>query len=158
MPSTQRGRVRVGRDPDHSQGPRSVLPRVIRAWRHQDWVARDRPNQVQGSWLPGREGDTGCRRSCPLIAPGYWQGRPNPVIQQLLRAGELLNHPASELQTFSLIGYCHERGHWIQIRKSLLTCGAPLRNRTVDLLLTMDGQAVPVTAVYPRPRRDRGWR
>jgi hypothetical protein len=31
-----------------------------------------------------------------------------------------------------------ERGLRIRFRKPLLTCGAPLRNRTVDLLLTMD--------------------
>jgi hypothetical protein len=32
-------------------------------------------------------------------------------------------------------------------RSDLLFCGAPLRNRTVDLLLTIDNQQVPVTAV-----------
>jgi hypothetical protein len=37
----------------------------------------------------------------------------------------------------------------MHMRKLLLTCRAPLRNRTVDLLLTIDNQSVPVTAVEP---------
>ena len=42
------------------------------------------------------------------------------------------------------------------IEKSPRT-GAPLRNRTVDLLLTLDCQAVPVTAVQSLNRPDTGW-
>ena len=41
---------------------------------------------------------------------------------------------------------CTGRGPRIGRRKTRLTCGAPLRNRTVDLLLTMDHQTVPVSA------------
>ena len=48
----------------------------------------------------------------------------------------------TEPQTF----YHHRpgtrRGHRIHIRKLLLTCRAPLRNRTVDLLLTMNRRTV----------------
>jgi hypothetical protein len=33
-------------------------------------------------------------------------------------------------------------------RPDLLFCGAPLRNRTVDLLLTMDHQSVPVPSIW----------
>jgi hypothetical protein len=39
-----------------------------------------------------------------------------------------------------------------------LTCGAPLRNRTVDLLLTMDRQKVAASAVCLLNRLDTGWR
>jgi hypothetical protein len=38
---------------------------------------------------------------------------------------------------------CTGRGPRIGRRKTSLTCGAPLRNRTVDLLLTMYRSAVP---------------
>ena len=38
----------------------------------------------------------------------------------------------------------------------LLVCRAPLRNRTVDLLLTMDNQQVPVTAAEPLNWPDAG--
>jgi hypothetical protein len=36
----------------------------------------------------------------------------------------------------------------------LLFCGAPLRNRTVDLLLTMDHQKVPVSAAEAPSREN----
>jgi hypothetical protein len=36
----------------------------------------------------------------------------------------------------------------------LLICGAPLRNRTVDLLLTMDHRTVPVSAAEPLNRKN----
>jgi hypothetical protein len=39
---------------------------------------------------------------------------------------------------------CTGSGPRIGRRKTRLTCGAPLRNRTVDLLLTMDRGQVPL--------------
>ena len=41
-----------------------------------------------------------------------------------------------------------------ETRPDLLFCGAPLRNRTVDLLLTMDHQTVPVSAVEALSRQN----
>jgi hypothetical protein len=49
---------------------------------------------------------------------------------------------------------CTGSGPRIGRRKTRLTCGAPLRNRTVDLLLTMDHQTVPVSAVEALSRQN----
>ena len=49
---------------------------------------------------------------------------------------------------------CTGRGPRIGRRKTRLTCGAPLRNRTVDLLLTMDHPTVPVSAAAALSRQN----
>ena len=49
---------------------------------------------------------------------------------------------------------CTGRGLRLGRRKTRLTCGAPLRNRTVDLLLTMDHQTVPVSAAEALSRQN----
>src|ERR1017187_681012 len=49
---------------------------------------------------------------------------------------------------------CIGSGPRIGRRKTRLTCGAPLRNRTVDLLLTMDHQTVSVSAVEALSRQN----
>ena len=49
---------------------------------------------------------------------------------------------------------CIGRGLRLGRRKTRLTCGAPLRNRTVDLLLTMDHQTVPVSAAEALNRQN----
>jgi hypothetical protein len=46
----------------------------------------------------------------------------------------------------------------MHIRRLLLTCRAPLRNRTVDLLLTIDTQQVPLIAVEALNWADAGSR
>jgi hypothetical protein len=43
-----------------------------------------------------------------------------------------------------------------ELGPDLLFCGAPLRNRTVDLLLTIDKQCVAVTAAEALSRPDAG--
>jgi hypothetical protein len=50
------------------------------------------------------------------------------------------------------------RGPRIGRRKTRLTRGDPLRNRTVDLLLTMDHQTVPVSAVEALSRQNASLR
>jgi hypothetical protein len=82
---------------------------------------------------------TAWQRSCPDGDPGCTSEPVNPVLRLILTC----DFSVGEDQTFSRPRNTPERGHRFHERKSALTCGAPLRNRTVDLLLTMYRSAVP---------------
>ena len=77
----------------------------------------------------------------PLRAPQTigLDGRRPPADLRLCRA----DRTADLLSPFSST----KRGHRIRIRKLPLTCRVPLRNRTVDLLLTIDRRTVVLSLV-----------
>jgi hypothetical protein len=68
-------------------------------------------------------------------------------------ASRRFRRPAGPL-TCSRPGKTPKAGHRLGIGKTLLTCRAPLRNRTVDLLLTMDRCTVPLPLVEQLTRQN----
>jgi hypothetical protein len=80
--------------------------------------------------------------------PAVWRlSRPGPSTAGTVRIGTVRCRGSSAAATQNATH--PKRGTRSHIRKSARELGAPLRNRTVDLLLTMDHQHVPEIASKP---------
>ena len=60
----------------------------------------------------------------------------------------------SSTRSATRVAASRHRSTRLSVRKSLMTCGAPLRNRTVDLLLTIDHQEVAQLAARHLSRQN----
>jgi hypothetical protein len=144
------GRPLVGGTPGGSRRPARAWPpgastpvqpnRAVKmatsARVHSGTEATQPPISPAMRCRPGAITETALAAILPPGGPARLSEPVNPVPKPVLTC----NLWAGEDETLSRPRNSHKRGHRFHERKSLLTCGAPLRNRTVDLLLTMDTQ------------------
>src|SRR5215472_5942218 len=87
-----------------------------------------------------------CSRGPKLPLSVTWSAQPKiEFAAKPNRCGFSVGNTHQLRGTGATGGHFSQAGHRIHLRKTLLNWEPPLRNRTVDLLLTIDNQHVPVT-------------